>query len=342
MKDSPDPVQTIGKLVAELLPPYIGQEYEQDIIQRVHELFSEMAVVSGFDEHHEWMLDKPTSSGIAISSNEAALCLLDFRRTSQFLRGIHQAIRDAQRLFPGETIEVLYAGCGPYAPFLTLTATLFSPGEVRFTLLEINPESLAAAKVLVNEMDQGSFLRASHLADATTFQVPAAKDYHILFTETMDAVLEREPMVPILLNLLPQMREDVLVVPRNVTIEGVFFKESDLSKGMDGLWDLDCEDEGHSVGTVMDMAGAIKKHLADEGPGEKVFQLSQCPMPEPGQRGFFALFTTVDIWEDIVLIKNESDITDLRVRKLDDLPPSDFMNFEYQFGEEPRLMFGVS
>ena len=53
MKDSPDPVQTIGKLVAELLPSYIGQEYEQDIIQRVHELFSEMAVVSGFDEHHE-------------------------------------------------------------------------------------------------------------------------------------------------------------------------------------------------------------------------------------------------------------------------------------------------
>ncbi|MBK9012861.1 MAG: hypothetical protein IPM82_01565 [Saprospiraceae bacterium] len=53
-------------------------------------------------------------------------------------------------------------------------------------------------------------------------------------------------MVSILLNLIPQLRKDVLLVPRNVTVEGVFFREKDLSNGMDGLWNLDNKDEGYS------------------------------------------------------------------------------------------------
>lgn len=342
MTNDPEPIETVKELATYLLDPHIDPDHEEVIIERIHEIFSEMAIVSGFDGGEEWHQDLQASSGMAISVNEAALCLLDHRRTGQFFRGIHRAIWDAKRKFPGETIEVLYAGCGPYAPFLTLVAPLFSPDEVQFSLVEINGESLAAARMLISEMELTAYLSNSHLADATLFQVPDAGRFHILFTETMDTVLEREPMVSILLNLLPQMREDVLVVPRNVTVEAVFFKESDLSEGMGGLWDLANEDTGRSIGTVLDMAAAIRQYLSVRQPDVKAFHLLQCEMPEPEQRDYLALFTTVEIWDEVFLYKNESDITDLRVRKLDDLPPCHFINFEYFLTEAPELKFGVS
>ena len=124
------PVKTIDALAAYLLDPDIEQAHQEAIIDRIHELFSEIVIVSGFDGHEDWQNDVETSSGMAISVNEAARCLLDYRRTGQFLRGFHKAILEAQRRFPGETIEVLYAGCGPYAPFFTLVVPMFPPGAV--------------------------------------------------------------------------------------------------------------------------------------------------------------------------------------------------------------------
>ncbi|MBI1224947.1 MAG: hypothetical protein GC192_06885 [Bacteroidetes bacterium] len=332
---------SVQELAAYLIDPDIKIEHEANIIDRLHEVFSELAIVSGFDGEEGWKHDVQTSSGMAIGVNEAARCLLDYRRTGQFFRGLYAAIREAKRLFPKETIKVLYAGCGPYAPFLTLIAPQFLPGEVVFSLIEINGESLEIAKALVAEFGLQDYLQDTFLADATLLQVPAAKDYHILFTETMDTALEREPMVPILLNLLPQLRPNVLVLPRNVTIEGVFFSHSELPNGIDILWELTSTIPGHSIGTVMDMAEALETYL-DLEEKDGIFHELQCELPPQEYRDFFALYTTVEVWEGIFLYKNESDITDLRVRDLKDLPPCDYINFEYLLGEELELLFGVS
>ena len=82
-----EPAITINVLASYLLDDHIVPEHEESIIDRIHELFSEVAVVSGFDGADEWQNDMQASSGWAISVNEAARCLLDYRRTGQFFRG---------------------------------------------------------------------------------------------------------------------------------------------------------------------------------------------------------------------------------------------------------------
>ncbi|MBK8564689.1 MAG: hypothetical protein IPN76_15480 [Saprospiraceae bacterium] len=166
------PAKTIKILATYLLDDHIELEHEESIIDRIHEIFSELVVVSGFYGEDEWQQDVKTAAGWAISVNEAARCLLDYRRTGQFFRGFHKAILEAKRRFPDDTIEVLYVGCGPYAPFFTLIAPMFSPNEVQFSLIEINKDSLKIAKSLTKQMRLNNYLRDSFQADATHYQVP--------------------------------------------------------------------------------------------------------------------------------------------------------------------------
>src|SRR5688500_17471028 len=52
-----------------------------------------------------------TAEGVAISPTMAAMCVDDFARTVQFIRGAHAAIRDLQLTINDRPILVLYAGC---------------------------------------------------------------------------------------------------------------------------------------------------------------------------------------------------------------------------------------
>ena len=115
-------------------------------------------------------------------------------------------------------INIFYAGCGPYAPFITLVAPFFKSDEIQFCLLEINKTSLESAKNLINSLELSNYVKAFYLADAVTFKIPNPDTFHILISETLDALLFRESYVPILFNLLPQLHKNITLIPENVCL----------------------------------------------------------------------------------------------------------------------------
>jgi len=208
--------------IKELSTTILNNQSDFNIIKNtVNEIHTHYLETTNIEEHKEGLQNNaavPTASGMALSLNHAAACLLDYRRTAKFLNGMVTLIREKQQQHPNETINIFYAGCGPYAPFITLVAPLFKASEVQFSVLEINAASIKMAEKLIKTLELTDYVTEFHNADAVTFQIPDAKKYHILFSETLDALLYRESYVPILWNMLPQLSETCAVIPNNVIV----------------------------------------------------------------------------------------------------------------------------
>ncbi|KAA1245075.1 phytanoyl-CoA dioxygenase [Aquimarina sp. RZ0] len=217
-----NPTQTFLKvkfLSQQLINKEISNEEVVQIINEIHECFQEITNISGYDTEFNHLVAVPTATGMALSLNHAAQCLLDYKRTMLFLKGMIAAINDAKKEYPNQRIHIFYAGCGPYAPFVTLVAPLFHPDEIQFSVLEINKDSLALATKLIDSLSLSAYVKEFYLADAVTFKIPDAHSIHVLFSETLDALLYRESYVPILWNMLPQLPQQVKVIPNNVTLD---------------------------------------------------------------------------------------------------------------------------
>jgi len=166
-------------------------------------------------------------SGLAISPADAATCAKDARRTAVFLRGIRDAIREARRRFPGQRLNVVYAGTGPLATLVIPLLPLLSPDAVRFAFVDIHAEAIASVEEIVRRFGFDDFILGTHVTDATTYR--SAHPVHVAIVETMQRALTVEPQVAVMRNLESQLVPGGLLVPRRIVLRVGFADPAALS-----------------------------------------------------------------------------------------------------------------
>jgi len=184
-----------------------------DGLHTLHEFYASVTGVSA-EQTTDGNIFLPT--GKAISPGQAAHCLLDLKRTTGFLRGIERAILDLQQKFPDEPVNILYAGCGPYATLLTPLTTLFGPNQVRFYLMDVNEHSLKAVQTLYHHLGAQEYVAEYICADAAQYKME--KRMHLVISEAMQKALMKEPQLSIMLNLIPQMEESAIFIPYEIRV----------------------------------------------------------------------------------------------------------------------------
>lgn len=289
----------IQKLTSSIFENAIDEVEAVKSLDEIHGYFQQITEITGSDFVIEHMAAIPTARGKALGLNFAAQCLLDYKRTIKFLKAIVSAIKEKQKAHPGELIKIFYAGCGPYAPFVTLIAPLFQPEEIQFSLLEINKNSVKSAKKLIEGLKLSNYINEFYTADAVTFQVPNSDSFHILISETLDALLYRECYVPILFNLLPQFNANITLLPENVILHLSFLDKVENStdyKEYDGDSILDVRESVASFSN----SGNIPSQL----PEVKVDLTSLNTNCEK-----MIIDTKVHVYNDIWLYRNESSLT---------------------------------
>ncbi|MCF2857630.1 class I SAM-dependent methyltransferase [Pseudoalteromonas sp. SMS1] len=168
-----------------------------------------------------------TACGVAISPVQAAKCFEETLRTQIFAQGVALAIEDNLKLREGP-IKILYAGTGPYAtlllPFLTSREKL--PLEI--TLLDIHEENIAAVEALIAHFGLEDYNINVVLADATQW-CPACPQtrFDIIISETMTALLKREPQVYIFKHLVQFLKSTGVLIPEEVSLKTWLTKRVD-------------------------------------------------------------------------------------------------------------------
>ncbi len=282
----------------------------------------------------------PAGQGTAIGSTWAALCIMDFARTRQFAEGLVEAIRCL--LGPGRRapVHVLYAGCGPFATLALPAMAAFTPDQVRFTLLDLNPASLAMAAATLAELGWLSFVREGLLVDACLCRLGAAADADILLSETLNAGLRNEPFVPILMNLVPQLPPGVVLVPEEVRISAALIDESRRKAIKLGAGDgPPCSLDLGPVLTVNRSTAGQWAALA--AAGAEPFPAVELPLPAERMRFHqLALVTDLTVQGRCRLPPDASGLTlSWKFRSLDQVGAERRVaRFRYRTGDEPGFL----
>ena len=117
-----------------------------------------------------WQADTLLAQGVAINPQAAAHCLRDYRRSSCFIRGIRAALFELRGRAAGATVNVLYAGCGPYAPLLLPLLDRLPAASFRCHFLDIHATALASVQRLLTAFGLDAHQVQFIHADACTYR----------------------------------------------------------------------------------------------------------------------------------------------------------------------------
>ena len=294
----------LNKIVTILLNT-ITKEEEVIAARQLASYFQELLTEQLPDKEFSVSQETIINGGIALSSQHAIDCLGDPLRTVRFIKGTHQAIKDALKRFPSEKINLLYAGCGPGAPLILPLLSHFKPEQLSITLLDINESSIYSVKTLINSLKLESFFRDIILTDATQYIHPKDIPLHIVLSETMDKGLSKEPQVRITQNLAPQLIEGGIFIPEEIEIytEHTFYSKEPYFDNYKNVLDL-----GDSTPTSnKQVLFKISKTIAKEPPFN--FESNWIEIPNENDvknTPDISIVANIKIYKEQVLMKGES------------------------------------
>ncbi|HYP26620.1 MAG TPA: hypothetical protein VE262_07880 [Blastocatellia bacterium] len=296
----------------------------RELEQAVSRLHSLLSAISGIDEgstHLSDSLNVLLSTGVAISPIDAARCVIDSARTSKFLRGIYAALLEAQKRFLNGPIEILYAGCGPFATLVIPLTALFRAEQIQFTLLDMHHRSLESARHVFQTFGLNDYVRDYIQSDAASY-VHHSKP-HMIITETMQKALSKEPQVAITLNLAPQLCQGGILIPEKVTVNACLYdprKEflplvTSCNEPASSLVTMQAERARINLGRVFELTaekacGVVGMRGEGSLFAEAYLPAAAIDIPEQVADGLeLMLSTSVTVFESVVMEEYESGLT---------------------------------
>jgi predicted RNA methylase len=305
--------------------------------QKLNQLYCE---ASEFDLDSEAnRKDIHIEEGKAIGATWAARCVDEFLRTKMFVKGIYEAIQDL--LEHQETVHILYAGSGPFATLVTPLTTLFSSQKLKFTILEINPISIKHLNILIKNMGLEAYVEDIIECNAAQVNLDKAEHFNIFLTETMLKALSKEPQVAITLNILPQLKKDVVLIPQNIAIEAGLKSWEKESQYMFS------QGETENKGQIMLKAifelnkSSVAAYISESN------QLYHFPkvlvqLPNNIEKDYTQLFlgTRIRTYADNVLSGNDTSLT-LPFNILDSIDHVNEVEFQYKIDRNPKFEYRI-
>lgn len=277
--------------------------------------------LTGLGEPVESGCDKGTLTkyGKACSTITAMRCAQEFMRTMQFWRGTFEAIN--YQLQNHKTINILYAGTGPFGTILLPILHLFPHHRVRVYLLDIHQESISYLSKVIEYLNLGKFIENIECVDATDWS-PSLK-FDVLISETMKAMLEQEPQVEIFTHLEPFLNDEGSLIPEEISLSASLTQSRHLN-------------ENYYLGEIANLNRESVKRIQSEGVNALSHRIK---MPEISEQfKALELNTVVKVFGKHSLEKNECSLNLPKLHYIK-AKANSFMTFKYHITDYPKFDF---
>jgi hypothetical protein len=261
--------------------------------------------------------DQLLAEGVAIGPRAAAHCITDYQRTVVFIRGVYAAINDSitkqQQRSDRPPLNILYAGCGPFATLLMPLLERFDPGALDITLLDIHAESLASVGRLISHFGLEFYDIATVKADASTYQHHTP--LHLIIAETMQKALEQEPQLAVTANLVPQLLPKGVFIPQQVRVQLCLADPASFMTAVSAIAVSSCQHK-RFVAELISLNQSHISHIMDtleKDPGSGSYQVVATELIMPADEGAqgreLFMFTQVVVYGDYTLDDFDAEIT---------------------------------
>jgi hypothetical protein len=325
----------------------------QNALSAFVKLCSDVTGIDPDPSFDAWAEDSLLNSGVAINPNAAAHCAKDYLRSTVFIRGVHAAIEALKTRFPGTPLEILYAGCGPFATLLLPILGKFSAGELNLNLLDIHQRSIDSVELLLTHFGLDTHTIRTIKKDACHYKHD--QKLHLVVAETMQKALEQEPQFAVTANLAPQLCAGGIFIPQKIEVAlclaDLEYERKQLRQSLQiAPRILDFARLRHPLATVCTLtpenaAGQIgtARHSTHSGALELKPSTVIIPPTADNTRLDAALFTRITVFASYCLDDYESQITlPLKCHELAILTEGARYRVSYQLGSYPRFNFEYS
>lgn len=305
----------------------------KEALEQMHALFVQAGALDAYgDAGRQDAVNN--SSGKAIAPAWAAMCLFDIARTRQFVLGIRQAIQDQLQQGPGP-VQLLDAGCGPYALLSLLPALYFTPQQLQLSVLDIHEANIHSAKTLIDALQLNHHFAEIVCADALQYQWPQAQPPHIIVTETMNRALSKEPQVAISLQLAKLLNDKGILIPQQIEVSLV-----QVDKQLENAARfLQADETTKPADYCKKLAGIIclNKHTTKEEIEKQPLAVVTIPADYDAARHRLELQTELRVYGECWLRSGESGVTMPIVVKGNEVGRK--LMFKYEIVPEPFISY---
>lgn len=327
----------LKELTDEILFSDLEHTRLQTSVAELYSVFSSMSGIADDSDGPDDGVETVLAQGRAISPKLAAKCTLDYLRTAQFLRATHAVVLEAQKRFPNQTLEIVYAGCGPFAPLALPLSTQFTSDEIQFTLLDIHQRSLKSVEKITHTLGVTTFIRDYVLCNATSYKHPTQRPLHVVVTETMQSALLNEPQLSIAMNLAPQITDGGILVPESIDIDACLVDFS-YKPGPSGTEKPVRIMLGRVAEITLDSCRRLSRQFAAGAyPQESSLPAGSVETPSEVTEDFsLTLLTTITVFGKFALREYESLLTyPIVLHDVGTIRGGMKIEFYYQFGAQP-------
>lgn len=224
----------IGEISRIILDESSSREDLKQACEGYFELLTDLAELEPGKFSADASSESGLANGVAISPLDAGRCVLDHIRTSQFIRSASAAITEIRKRSGSKRVNVLYAGCGPFAALILPVLLNEKPGDLKVSVIDAHSRSLESVENISRKLGLEEFFAEFIQADAGEIDFPDDRNFDLIIVEAMQKALENEPQAAISKNLSKYLNRSGVFLPESIIVS-VFMADpsiefSDMSK----------------------------------------------------------------------------------------------------------------